>query len=291
MNSKLTIPEAKTISIESYLASNGIQPSRKKFNCAWYRSPIGRSELEKTPSLAVDLTKNRFSDFGAGINGDVIDLVKALHNVNTNEALEILSGSNHKPMVFSFKGNNSNTHQQSKKIEVNEVKTISHPCLVRYIQQRRIPLAIAKSYCKEIWYNSNGNKYFSLGFPNDMQGWELRSAIFKGCVSPKAITTIQSNNNSLNIFEGFFDFLSCLSYYQTQELKNQTIILNTLSNFRHIKDLLKNYQNINLFLDNDEPGEKLTGTIQELHPNANNISKSLYPRYNDFNDFILNITK
>jgi hypothetical protein len=282
MNIKPTIYEVKNLSIKHYLSSVGMKPDRIQHGKAWYRSPMGRKEVEKTASLMVDLNKNRFTDFGTGLSGDILDLVCALNHVNTATAINMLSSAN----ISSFSGIQSSP-EEGKSLEVLETKTISHPKLIYYINERRIPLAIARSYCREIHYINKGKRFFSLGFKNDKGGWEIRSNQFKGCVSPKYTTTIKGDTNALNIFEGFFDFLSCLAFYHSQELKNQTIILNSLVNYRFIERNLHNYQVINLFLDNDEAGKKLTATIKELHPNAIDISKSLYPEHNDFNDFLL----
>jgi hypothetical protein len=134
---------------------------------------------------------------------------------------------------------------------------------------------------------NKGKNFFSIGFKNDKGGWELRNSQFKGCVSPKAITTIEGKDGALNIFEGFFDFLSCLSFYRTSTLNNRTIILNSVNNFHWIEEMVKNEAKVNLFLDNDNAGEKLANHIQQLNPNTNNISQSLYSEYKDFNDFIM----
>lgn len=281
MNTKPTIYEVKHLSIKHYLSKVGMQPDRIQYNKAWYKSPIGRNEVEKTASLMVDLAKNRFTDYGSGANGDIIDLVCALHRVSTSTAIEMLANNN----VSSFKGNEYSNEVQ-KGFEVQSIQPIQKKALIYYLTQRAIPLNIAKAYCSEIHYKTKGKTYFAIGFPNDKEGWELRNSLFKGCISPKTVTTIKGTGTGLNIFEGFSDFLSCLAYYKTERLNNTTVILNSVTNFRYIEDKLRDFETLNLFLDNDPTGEKLAKRILESNPAANNVSRSLYPNHKDFNHFL-----
>ena len=282
MNIKPTINEVKHLSIKHYLSNAGMQPDRIQQQKAWYRSPIGRNEIEKTPSLVVDLNKNRFTDFGSGVSGDIIDLVCALQRVNVAEAIEVLANGR----VSSFKGSRTNNVEQPA-IEVLSVKPIEKPALKYYLAQRGIPLSIAQAYCSEIHYKNKDKTYYTIGFPNDKKGWELRNSLFKNCISPKTITTVEGKGVGLNIFEGFFDYLSCLAYYKTDRLLNTTVILNSVTNYRVIEDKIKDYDPINLFLDNDPTGERLANRIVENAPNAINISRTLYPSHKDFNLFLL----
>jgi DNA primase len=82
------------------------------------------------------------------------------------------------------------------------------------------------------------------------------------------------------------DFLSALVYYQQSIPINTTIVLNSLSNLRRINNLLPNFTQINLFLDNDNAGENATNDIISQFPNAVNHSRIIYPEYKDFNDFL-----
>jgi DNA primase len=52
--------------------------------------------------------------------------------------------------------------------------------------------------------------------------------------------------------------------------------------------LMPRYSNIYLFLDNDTAGKEACRRIQELRPDAENISQRIFPQYKDFNEFLLN---
>ena len=58
---------------------------------------------------------------------------------------------------------------------------------------------------------------------------ELSNFGFKGCLRKKAITTIPGSKLEINVFEGFFDYLSALTYFSKDKLTGTTIILNTLT--------------------------------------------------------------
>ncbi len=64
------------------------------------------------------------------------------------------------------------------KIEILSEKTLSSYALERYSTHPRIPITVAKEYCKEVCYSLNDKKYFGIGFKNDAGGFELRKPIF-----------------------------------------------------------------------------------------------------------------
>lgn len=161
---------------------------------------------ESTPSFKVNTERNQWYDFGTGEHGDIIDLVCALQHCTMNEAIELLTGS--KQIVhqdFSFGGERKTSKH---KLEIISVQSLTNPYLLRYIAERGIPLSIANRFCSEIRYNNTNRTYYAIGFANDAGGWEIRSPYFKGCIAPKAITTISKGTDVLQIFEGFMDFLS-----------------------------------------------------------------------------------
>jgi hypothetical protein len=138
---------------------------------------------------------------------------------------------------------------------------------------------------KEAYYTNNDKQYFALAFENDSNGYELRSKYFKGCTK-KDITTIPGKGNSLNLFEGFFDYLSALTCFDERSC-NTTIVLNSLVNLDKVD--LTRYDKINLFLDNDKSGIKTATDIIQKHPGAVNRSQQFYRFCKDFNEYLLTI--
>lgn len=198
----MEIQNIKQISITDYLQQQGYSPARIQGIHFWYCSPLRN---ESTPSFKVNTERNQWYDFGTGEHGDIIDLVRTLQHCTMYEAIELLTGS--KQIVlqdFSFGGERKTSKH---KLEIISVQSLTNPYLLRYIAERGIPLSIANRFCSEIRYNNTNRTYYAIGFANDAGGWEIRSPYFKGCIAPKAITTISKGTDVLQFFEGFMDFL------------------------------------------------------------------------------------
>jgi len=283
----MTCEIARNICIVQALAKSGHFPKRESEKEAWFLSPF-RSETQA--SFKVDKTLNRWYDHGMGIGGNIIDLVCQLYSCTVKEALEIL---NKKKLSFSF-------HQQpylNKKknlISIGEVKDISHPALIQYLQGRNIPLQIAQQYCKEAWYTLKGKTYFSIGLKNQSGGWELRNKYFKNSSSPKDISLIQNRDklenksNRLIITEGMFDLLSICTHDSKHRLENNTniLVLNSTAFIGKAIEIMKSYDHIELYLDHDDTGIRVSQQLLERSKNCTNKSY-LYKNHKDINEWFM----
>ena len=241
----MEIQNIKQIAITDYLQQQGYAPARVQGIHYWYYSPLRN---ERTPSFKVNTERNQWYDFGSGEHSDIIDLVCALHRCTISEAIRLLSGAKQVAhQDFSFGGERK---IYERKLEILSAQPLSNTYLLRYIVERGIPLCIANRFCSEIRYNNTNRTYYAIGFSNDAGGWEIRSPYFKGCIAPKAITTISKGTDILQIFEGFMDFLS----WQTLNLPStcDTIVLNSLALLPRIQEKLKGYKQVESFLDNDD---------------------------------------
>lgn len=282
---KMNATQAKKISIISYLKSCGFEPEKNAFGKSYYLSPF---RSENGPSFKVDLNKNVWIDYGSGQGGNIIDLCMQMNRTDVKGALQLLSNMNH-VSFFSHKQETIQTENES--IHIKHIQHIQNKALIQYIESRKIPIEIAKLHVKEAYFtvNENPNKLFSVCFQNDKGGFELRNRLKngKGTKSPKYYTTIKGqNHNSLNIFEGFFDFLSALTYYNIPMPNNDTIVLNSTSNLDKIIQILPNYHNINLYLDNDTTGISASQIILKQHTRTINQSEKLFAGFKDFNEFL-----
>lgn len=278
------------IQIPDYLSKEGIKPATSKGRNLVYFSPIRK---EKTASFFVYTDQNRWHDFGAGTGGKLVDLVCQMHRVSISGALLILQGVDVPRQSLSFAGQKEETRQEPA-IEIKHLQPLQNRALIEYIESRKIPANIAAKYCQEAYYQVTSpetgemKRYFALAFRNDRDGYELRNKYFKGGTSPKTITTIPGNLKSVNIFEGFVDFLSALVYFGQPSPRCTTIVLNSLSHLRQLYDLLPNFQKINLFLDNDTAGQRAAAEIISRFPGAINQAAKIYTRRKDFNEFLIN---
>jgi hypothetical protein len=244
--------EAKKIDIISFLAKNGINPDYNQGVNYWYKSPL---RDENNPSFKVNSYKNLWFDFGIGDGGDIIKLTSLLFKVDSSNALKILS-------VNHYSSHQKGLYEADSKVLITNVKEISNIQLINYLESRKLNLKLAKEYCKEVSFILNDKNFYALGFQNDSKGYELRCKYFKGSSSPKDVTLIKNNADKLLLFEGFIDFLSWFSCKQFfTGCNHDYLILNTLSFLNKSKTLIKEYNEVLLFLDNDEAGKKATAEL------------------------------
>lgn len=268
--------QAKKKQIKDFLSSISLEPKKIKGNDYWYSSP---NRDDKEPSLKVNIKENIWIDFGTGKGGNIIDLAMYLYSCNVSQALSIISGQNVtgiKPSLFSF-------HQQI--IKDFKLKPIQHNALLEYIEYRGIEIASAKRYCNEAHYLLNDKYYFGIAFKNDIDGYEIRNKYSKINLFGKEITTIKGNNSIVNVYEGFFDFLSYIQI-KPNTINDNHIILNSVSLVSNFIDLINQYETINLILDNDNAGKNISSYLIETKNNINDLSY-LYSGYKDINEYLL----
>lgn len=275
----MDIQHIKQIPSTDYLQQQCYTPTRVQGIHYWYCSPLRN---EGTPSFKVNTERNQWYDFGTGEHGDIIDLVCALQHCTISKAIELLGDIKqvaHRD--FSFGGESKASEH---KLVILSAQPLNNPYLIHYIAERGIPLSIANRFCSEIRYNNTNRTYYAIGFANDAGGWEIRSPYFKGCIAPKAITTISKGTDVLQIFEGFMDFLS----WQTLNpaLACDTIILNSLALLPRIQEKIKGYKQVESFLDNDDAGRKSFEVLKHFYPSI--IDGSVrYQTHKDLNEWLV----
>ena len=279
----MEIQHIKQIAITDYLQQQGYAPARVQGFHYWYYSPLRN---ERAPSFKVNTERNQWYDFGSGEHGDIIDLVCTLHRCSISEAIQHLCGTKQVAhQEFSFGGKRKFSE---RKLEILSAQPLSNPNLLRYLAVRAIPLSVAKAYCSEVLFRNMKRTYYAIGFANDALGWEIRSPYFKGCIAPKAITTISKGTDVLQIFEGFMDFLS----WQTLNPSSacDTIVLNSLVLLPRIQEKLKSYKQVESFLDNDEAGRKSFDVLKQFCPSI--IDGSVrYQTHKDLNEWLVSLYK
>jgi hypothetical protein len=277
--------KAKTIQITKYLSSLGFKPDRIVTKNYWYKSMIRQNESQA--SFKVDIQQNCWYDHGLGEGGNILDLVMKMHGLNkVSEALKKLE-SNHVPPTFSF-------HQQKVKnpakttYRIQQIDRLSNRALVEYISNvRGINIELVRKYCSEVYYQLNQKNYFAIGFQNEQGGWELRNKYWKGCIGSKGITTLVNGYKNCCVFEGFIDFLSFLQLFPGKAKDKDFLILNSLSNAKVSLSKIGHYERLNLFLDNDQAGQKTTRELVNTAPNIIDQSHLFMP-HKDLNEFLKN---
>ena len=136
----MNIQEAKQIRIADYLQSLGYTPVKQQGNSLWYKSPF-REETEA--SFKVNTDRNLWFDYGLGKGGNIIALAEELYASDYVPYLlnKIAERVPHiRSVSFSFRQQASEPSFQH--LEVGE---LTHPALLRYLQERSCTSSITAS--------------------------------------------------------------------------------------------------------------------------------------------------
>ncbi len=270
-----------TIPLEELLQNLGYLPTKQTEKEAWFLNPFAR---ENHASFKLNKRLNIWYLFSEGIGGNNIDFMKKYLNASISEVLDWAENQNFSSFQHQ-KISNQKLENLPKTYQIIEVKEIQHPALLEYLESRKVENKI--KFLKEIHYRMNDKNYFGIGFKNDSYGYEIRNAYSKICLGKKDITTIKNNSKSLRIFEGFFDFLSFknIENYLEKEISDY-MILNSVSMIHKIKNSLENYENIELYFDNDEAGNRAVEIIKNERIEAEDC-RVLYSDFKDLNDWLI----
>ena len=270
-----------TIPMEEVLIANGHLPTKQNEKEAWYLNPFSK---ENHASFKLNKRLNIWYLFSEGIGGNNIDFMKKYLNASISEVLDWAENQN----LSSFQNQripNRKLGNLDRNYEITEVKEIQHPALFEYLRNRKVENQT--EFLKEINYRMNGKNYFGIGFKNDSNGFEIRNAYSKICLDKKDISTINNGSNSIRIFEGFFDFLSFKNVEKFLEKEpSDYLILNSVSMVNKIKNNLGNYQNIELYFDNDEAGNHAVEMIKSKNEKVKDC-RILYSSFKDLNDWLI----
>ncbi len=273
--------QLNTIPLEEVLLSLGHLPTKQNEKEAWYLNPFAN---ESQASFKINKSLNYWYLFSEGIGGTNVNLLKKYLNKTTSEILDWAEDQN----FSSFQKQNipyQKLQDLTKNYEILDSKKIQHPALLEYLNERKV--ANQTEFLKEIHYKMNDKDYFGIGFKNDSGGYEIRNKYSKICLGKKDISTINSGSESLRIFEGFFDFISFKNVEIFLEKRpSDYIILNSVSMISNIKNSLKDYENIEIYFDNDEAGNRAVEMLKNENNNAEDC-RSLYADFKDLNDWLI----
>ncbi|HXS36942.1 MAG TPA: toprim domain-containing protein [Flavipsychrobacter sp.] len=233
---------------------------------------------------------NVWFDHGTGKGGDLIDFGTGYFNCSVAEFLNKLAEAK---IDFSFHQPITPTPSAGEKkdennIRILETKPLQSAHLLRYLEQRNIPLSLAKTACAEVVFELYKKQNTAIGFQNNARGYELRSADFKGS-SPKAVTFLDNSSKELAVIEGFFDYLS----YHVLNLNNNRplpnfLVLNSLSFFEKSRPLMEKHERINLYLNNDKAGISYSKMAIAWDVNRYHDYRQLYSEHKDLNKWLTN---
>lgn len=129
----------------------------------------------------------------------------------------------------------------------------------------------------------------------------MRNAFYKGSLLKKDVSLINLSSNGQDIsnfqnknikavavFEGFMDALSFIEMQKS--FAGDILVMNSIALLNKSLEHLKNYPDINLFLDNDNAGIKCRSEIIRSFPEARDHS-GIYSNHKDLNEFLIHRIK
>lgn len=283
----MNIKKIKQIKLQDFLASMGCKPVKQYGVNLMYLSPL---RTEKHASFKVNTEINQWYDFGIGRGGNIIALAELLYNSSDvsylihqieRNAPSSVSGS--LPTVKPITPQNSFEHLQ--------VLPITHPALIKYLEERCIDIETARTVCKELHFDTRGKHYFGIGCPNIAGGYEIRNPFFKGCIAPKDISHFYAEEPKkvCFVFEGFMDFLSFMTLRRKENdrLKWQDyLVLNSVTNIHKAAKRLSRYDSVQCFLDNDEAGRNAYLQLSKELGKSVADASTLYNGFKDLNEYL-----
>ena len=283
----MNIKKIKQIKLQDFLASMGCKPVKQYGVNLMYLSPL---RTEKHASFKVNTEINQWYDFGIGRGGNIIALAELLYNssdvsylIHQIERNAPSSVSDSLPTIKPITPQNSFEHLQ--------VLPITHPALIKYLEERCIDIETARTVCKELHFDTRGKHYFGIGFPNIAGGYEIRNPFFKGCIAPKDISHFYAEEPKkvCFLFEGFMDFLSFMTLRRKENdgLKRQDyLVLNSVTNIHKAAKRLSRYDSVQCFLDNDEAGRNAYLQLSKELGKSVADASTLYNGFKDLNEYL-----
>lgn len=293
----MNVAQAKQLRMQDLLAALGCQPHHETKGEIWYPSPFRH---ENEPSFKINLERNIWYDFGEGEGGNILDFAMKYYATDLRGALRQLVALNigtllqpvTKPATVAKRAAVKAAQTSADGLTVTSVQPLSNPALIRYLEQRCIPLEIARDYVQEMHYTRMGKPYFALAFANDSGGYELRNPYFKGTHSVKDITLVKRKGDagSVALFEGFMDMLSALVIYANDLKDTSLLVLNSVA----LKDKALaairaiGARTIQFFPDHDTSGRELVAWFMEQLPGMDVVDQSRrYAGHKDVNAWLV----
>lgn len=254
---------------------------------------------ETRPSMHVDPVKNIWMDFGSGEGGNVLTLASMLQGISMADAWDFLAGLDPDVKIDSrpYRSSRSST---STVITVDEVcPSFASTALKGYAQSRGIPLHILNRYCRQVRYHigDSRNIFNAIGFPT-ADGWVMRHAgqaagkakRCTGCqctfLDVSGALTACPTSDRVEVFEGFFDFLSWLVIKDKTKPFSDICVLNSVNNLRRGMAFISAHSCVSAWMDNDEAGIKALESLRSACPNVISHTAEL-EGVKDVNDLLM----
>ncbi|MCT3991444.1 toprim domain-containing protein [Elizabethkingia anophelis] len=277
-----------SISLEEVLLSLGHLPTKQNEKEAWYLNPFAS---ESQASFKLNKRLNAWYLHSEGVGGNNTDFIKKYLKTSVNEVLEWAKKQN-----FSSFHKQAQVRKSEPNYRIDEILNLENVNLKKYLKERGLS-SKTYEYIKEVRFTIREKKLYAIGFENLSGGFELRNSFYKGSLLKKDISIFNLNSNvqdisnfqdknikAVAVFEGFMDALSFIEMQKS--FSGDILVMNSIALLKKSIEYLKNYSDINLFLDNDSAGIKCKSQIIKSFPEAKDHS-SVYSNHKDLNEFLM----
>lgn len=260
---------------------------------------------ESRASLYVNTVKNVWFDHSEDEGGNTLDfaimyLEKTGKLSSVKAALNWLTDTmGYRSDTFSFFSSQQKAplrfDEPSRDLKVLGIAPLRSGKIFQYLKERGISKNIAQEYLCLVQYQNikkpRKGGYYGFGQRNIGGGYEVRAATdqkkFKSALITRDITVHFGRlGEGVCVFEGMLDHLSMLAILSNIRLNNDVIILNGASCYEKAKRYIleKGYSKIDLFLDNDDTGNKVTTKFIEAFGKHTVDHRYLYEGFKDLNE-------
>lgn len=291
------------LSIVDFLGRLGYFPVKKSGREFFYHIML-RETGKNTPSFTVWDEGGKWMDHGGanhtGIHGGGIVQLAMAYWPN-HSYFEILQKIQYtfdhfeKAEISVFDSSKAADRETDNILEFSHSQHLGRNyVLSRYLQERGVD-SVANGLLWEVYYSnklySDPTKlFYAIGWKNEKDNWEISSPKgFKSSIGNKDISIIPGKVDHLAVFEGFFDFLSWLKLTKKENLPT-VMVLNSVSLVKRATDRMREFNKIDLYLDNDEVGKQCTSTIMASYPYAHDRA-NVYSGYKDYNEMLVDTLK
>lgn len=262
-----------------------------------YYSPF-RDETK--PSLHINRARNIWRDFGDGTGGNVLTMACRLLGLTLTEAWDYVAGLDPNIVVIDSTPERSYSHTASSRIIIDKIdREFTLRRLSDYAGRRGIPMSVLSCYCREVTYHIEsypGERHTAIGFPSG-DGWVLRSPGnwrgAKRCTSsavtllgPSGVQVSSAQSPEVEVFEGFFDFLSWLVLQDRTLPLCDVCVLNSTVNVGKALAFITGHRRVSCWLDNDKAGMDALAAVRKAFPETEDHLAEL-DGLNDVNDLLL----
>lgn len=262
--------------IESVLAHFG---KRTDHRGEMYFSPF-RDETQ--PSFHIRRRDNVWMDFGSGQGGNVLTLVNLLSGISLSDCWDYVAGLDPNICVPDARISSAGYQPTEHRIVIERVReNFTSRNLTAYALSRGIPPHILERYCRQVTYSVtglNGTSWTVIGFPAG-DGWVLRHShdgqYSKRCTGSSGSFLGPAGNpvsgpgcDRVEVFEGFFDFLSWLVLKDRTKPFSDVCVLNSVNNLSRSMDFISSHRDVSCWMDTDNAGLAALDSIRERCPSA-----------------------